>query len=141
MNLAHGRKSIQMNESEVTVFIRVSCRRRLGGGAEAFDRPGAGIASALRREFYGSNVAIAEVDCLAVCTRPCTLALAGADKWTYLIGDLDPESHLEEIVAAVKGFAASKNGIIAWRERPLSFRKGVVARVPPHPSSLEPVEP
>jgi predicted metal-binding protein len=130
-----------MKESAVTVFICVSCRRRLGDGAEAFDRPGCGLASALRREFYGSDVTIAEVDCLAVCTRPCTLALAGANKWTYLIGDLEPASHLEEIIAAVKGFVASENGIVAWRERPPSFRKGVVARVPPHPSSLEPVEP
>ena len=133
-----------MKESAVTVFICVSCRRRLGDGAETFDRPGRGLASALRQklqEMTASDVAVAEVDCLAVCTRPCTLALAGANKWTYLIGDLEPESHLEEIVAAVKGFAASENGIIAWRERPPSFRKGVVARVPPHPSSLEPVEP
>ena len=133
-----------MKESAVTVLICVSCRRRLGDGAETFDRPGRGLASALRQklqEMTASDVAVAEVDCLAVCTRPCTLALAGAKKWTYLIGDLEPESHLEEIVAAVKGFVASENGIIAWRERPPSFRKGVVARVPPHPSSLEPVEP
>lgn len=130
-----------MNESAVTVFVCVSCRRRLGDAEGAFDQPGRGLASVLRRKLRRADVAIAEVDCLAVCTRPCTLALAGTNKWTYLIGDLEPESHLEEIVAAVKSFAASENGIIAWRERPPSFRKGVVARVPPHPSSLEPVEP
>lgn len=130
-----------MNESAVTVFVCVSCRRRLGDAEGAFDQPGRGLASVLRRKLRRTDVAIAEVDCLAVCTRPCTLALAGTNKWTYLIGDLEPESHLEEIVAAVKSFAASENGIIAWRERPPSFRKGVVARVPPHPSSLEPVEP
>ena len=60
-----------------------------------------------------------------------TVALVGADKWTYLIGDLDPASHVEEIVAAAKSFAASDNGIVPWRERPVSFRKGVIARVPP----------
>jgi len=130
-----------MNESAVTVFVCISCRRRVGDAEGAFDQPGRGLASVLRRKLQRADVAITEVDCLAVCTRPCTLALAGANKWTYLIGDLEPESHLEEIVAAVKSFAASENGIIAWRERPPSFRKGVVARVPPHPSSLEPVEP
>ena len=71
------------------------------------------------------------VDCLAVCKRPCTVALVAADKWTYLIGDLDPCSHVDEIVAAAKSFAASDNGIVPWRERPASFRKGVIARVPP----------
>jgi predicted metal-binding protein len=132
-----------MSESIVTVFICVSCRRRLGDGDEAFDQPGRGLASALRQrlqEMSAPDVAVAEVDCLAVCTRPCTLALAAANKWTYLIGDLEPEAHVDEIVAAVKSFAASENGIIAWRERPPSFRKGVVARVPPRPSCLEPVE-
>lgn len=143
MNLALKREAIHMNGSAVTVFICVSCRRRLGDGTETFDQPGRGLALSLRqrfREMPAPDVAVAEVDCLAVCTRPCTLALAGANKWTYLIGDLAPESHLEEIVAAAKSFAASENGIIAWRERPPSFRKGVVARVPPRPSSLEPVE-
>ena len=88
-----------------------------------------------------ARLAVTAVDCLAVCKRPCTVAFSDADKWTYLIGDLAPESHLDEIVAAVKSFAASENGIVAWRERPSSFRKGVVARVPPRPSNLEPVEP
>lgn len=141
VNLVPGREAIHMNDPAVTVFICVSCRRRLGDGDEPFDRPGPGLASALRRKFHGSDVAIAEVDCLAVCTRPCTLALSAANKWTYLIGDLEPESHLDEIVATVKSFAASENGIVAWRERPSSFRKGVVARVPPRPSTMEPAEP
>ncbi|HEY6980574.1 DUF1636 domain-containing protein [Reyranella sp.] len=132
-----------MSESAVTVFVCVSCRRWRADG-EAFDQPGHALASELRlrlREMSGSDVGIVDVDCLAVCTRPCTLALAGTGKWTYVIGDLEPESHVEEIIAAVKSFAASENGIIAWRERPPSFRKGVVARVPPRPSRLEPVEP
>ena len=79
----------------------------------------------------GKPLTVETVDCLAVCKRPCTVALVGADKWTYLIGDLDPCSHVDEIVAAAKSFAASDNGIVPWRERPASFRKGVIARVPP----------
>ena len=78
-----------------------------------------------------ARLAVTAVDCLAVCKRPCTVAFSGTDKWTYLIGDLDPESHVDEIVAAAKSFAASENGIVPWRERPASFRKGVIARVPP----------
>jgi predicted metal-binding protein len=48
-----------------------------------------------------------------------------------VVGDLDPERHAEDVIAAARGFAASDTGIIPWRQRPLSFRKGVVARVPP----------
>ena len=59
------------------------------------------------------------------------MAFCSAGKWTYLIGDIDPGNHAAEIVAAAESFAASDNGIVPWRERPQSFRKGVIARVPP----------
>lgn len=139
-----------MDESAVTIFVCVSCRRGVGDSEESFDLPGPALAQALHarlRQGGHARVAVTPVDCLAVCKRPCTVALAGADKWTYLIGDLDPLSHVEEIVAAALSFAASDNGIVPWRERPASFRKGVIARVPPlsfkggpQISTLEPVQ-
>ena len=123
-----------MTEATVTIFVCVSCRRSLGDAEESFDRPGRGLADTLKARLADSGqtgVTVTPVECLAVCKRPCTVALAGADKWTYLIGDLDPDTHAEEIVAAALSFAASENGIVPWRERPASFRKGVIARVPP----------
>ena len=123
-----------MAEASVTIFVCVSCRRSLGDAEEAFDQPGRGRVDTRqgRRGAGGpASVTVTPVECLAVCKRPCTVALAGADKWTYLIGDLDPDTHAEEIVAAALSFAASENGIVPWRERPASFRKGVIARVPP----------
>ena len=84
-------------------------------------------------ERLGSEPAIAlkAVECLSVCKRPCTVALAAPGKWTYVVGDLDRESHLEDIVVAARRYAASTEGIVPWRERPLCFRKGVVSRTPP----------
>jgi predicted metal-binding protein len=123
-----------MNEATVTIFVCVSCRRSLGDAEESFDQPGRGLVDALQarlRDRGQAGVTVTPVDCLAVCKRPCTVALAAADKWTYLIGDLDPCSHAEEVVSAALSFAASENGIVPWRERPASFRKGVIARVPP----------
>ena len=77
------------------------------------------------------DVALKPVECLSVCKRPCTVALAAPGKWTYVVGDLNCASHLEDIVAAARRYAASSDGIVPWRERPLSFRKGVVSRTPP----------
>jgi predicted metal-binding protein len=48
-----------------------------------------------------------------------------------VVGDLDRKSHLEDIVIVARRYAASPEGIVPWRERPLSFRKGVVSRTPP----------
>jgi predicted metal-binding protein len=117
-----------------TLFVCVSCRRPLGDGEDSFDQPGRDLAEAIKARLQDGEQArltVATVDCLAVCKRPCTVALSGADKWTYLIGDLDPESHVDEIVAAARSFAVTANGIVPWRERPASFRRGVIARVPP----------
>ena len=117
-----------------TIFVCISCRRGLGEPDDAFDRPGQALVQAiesrLQREGQ-TQLTVSAVDCLAVCKRPCTVALCGDDKWTYLIGDIDPDSHADEIVAAARSFAASDNGIVPWHERPQSFRKGVIARVPP----------
>lgn len=117
-----------------TIFVCISCRRSLGDGEESFDQPGRVLIEAIEARLQDDGhdrVSVAGVDCLAVCKRPCTIALTANDKWTYLIGDLDPDTQVDEIVAAARSFAASENGIVPWRERPASFRKGVIARVPP----------
>jgi predicted metal-binding protein len=123
-----------MDDPRVAIFVCVSCRRPVGDTEDSFDQPGPRLAEALQlrlSEGGHESIAVTPVECLAVCKRPCTVALTSADKWTYLIGDLDPELHVGEIVSAAFAFGASDNGIIPWRERPPSFRKGVVARVPP----------
>ena len=37
-----------------------------------------------------TNLAVAAVECLASCKRPCTAAIASPGKWTYVVGLLDP---------------------------------------------------
>jgi len=95
-------------------------------------RMGSGLFEALSRRLAAErDIALKPVECLSVCKRPCTVALAAPGKWTYVVGDLTPESHLEDIVIAARLYAASPTGIVPWRERPLAFRKGVVSRTPP----------
>ena len=123
-------------QSDATIFVCVSCRRRLDGAGDVFDEPGRPLVAALEEHISAKGLTglkVEPVECLAVCKRPCTIALAANGKWTYLIGDLDAGLHLDEIVGAAESFAASANGIVPWKERPASFRKGVVARVPPLP--------
>jgi predicted metal-binding protein len=93
---------------------------------------GPGLFEALgERLRFEPDIALKAVECLSVCKRPCTVALAASGKWTYVVGDLTCESHLEDIVVATRRYAASPDGVVLWRERPLSFRKGVVSRTPP----------
>jgi predicted metal-binding protein len=121
-----------MPECGATIFVCISCRRRAGAADDAFDLPGMELVAALEPRLAGvAGVKVEPIECLAVCKRPCTLALTAPRKWTYLIGDLDPERDIEEIAAAAMSYSLSEHGIVAWSERPPAFRRGVVARVPP----------
>lgn len=97
---------------------------------------GAAFHEKLAERLAGEAIAVRPVECLAVCKRPCTVALAAPGKWTYVVGDLDPAEHVEDAANAARKYAASADGVVPWRERPVPFRKGVVARTPPlSPSS------
>ena len=111
--------------SAATLLVCVTCKSDAGPlGAGLFDALGERLADE-------TDIALRAIECLSVCKRPCTVALAAPGKWTYVVGDLTRESHIEDIVTAARRYAASPAGIVPWRERPLSFRKGVVSRTPP----------
>jgi predicted metal-binding protein len=119
----------------VTIYLCVTCRRKIGEAEGDFDLPGRSLAARLEQRIADRRgdcaIDVIPVECLAVCKRPSTLALTAEGKWTYLIGDLDPDTHVEEIVAAANTYGASADGIVPWKERPPTFRKGVIARIPP----------
>ena len=124
-----------MSEGDLTIHVCTACRRARADLPEGYDQPGLALAERLAEQLKakGSTIPVLPVECLSVCKRPCTIALSADGKWTYLIGDLDTDTHLDEIVGAAEAYAASANGIVPWKERPAPFRKGVVARVPPLP--------
>jgi predicted metal-binding protein len=111
--------------SEATLFVCITCK-------SGEDRPGLALFDALTERLDGEpGLALRAVECLSVCKRPCTVALAARGKWTYVVGDLALDSHLDDIVTAARRFAAASDGLVPWRERPLPFRKGVISRTPP----------
>ncbi len=96
------------------------------------DRAGARLFRALDAAM-GSDPAVdlVPVECLSVCKRPCTVSFAAPGKWTYIYGDLPPESAVPIILDAAKLYAATPDGLIPWKLRVDAIKKGVVARLPP----------
>jgi predicted metal-binding protein len=122
-----------MTQGAVTVFICVACRQ----DGDADQRPGQALLDGLSGRLSPCDrriVAIEAVECLGVCGRPATVALAAEGKWTYVVGDIDADGDLDDLIASARAFAASADGRVPWKERPAAFRKGVVARVPPLPA-------
>lgn len=120
-----------MSGKDVTIFICVACRH----AGEPEGRPGAAFLDALnaRLSERSLQIRVEPVECLAVCKRPATVALAARGKWTYVIGDLDLAQHVDDVIDSALRFAESDSGIVAWKDRPVCFRKGVVSRTPPLP--------
>jgi predicted metal-binding protein len=119
-----------MAASDATIFVCVSCTVE---GARS-GNPGRALFESVSQKLAArpdSKAVVKAVDCLAVCKRPCTIALSGDGKWTYVVGDLGPETNADDVIAAAEAYGATANGIIPWRERPQSFRKGVISRIPP----------
>lgn len=118
------------NATEVTLTICTTCKRE-GVDPEA-PRPGAQLMSALSETTLPAGVTVRGVECLSACKRGCAMVLTGGDaRWSYIYGDLDPEAHLEDILAGAAAYAATADGLVPWRERPQVFRKQSIARIPP----------
>ena len=66
-----------------TLLVCVTCKSEAGPmGPGLFEALGGRLASE-------PDIALKAVECLSVCKRPCTVALAAPGKWTYVVGDLD----------------------------------------------------
>jgi predicted metal-binding protein len=122
-------------EPETVLYVCTTCR----AAEDAPDRPRAGarLLEALRSGIADrpdAALRVEGVECLSVCKRPCTVAVASPGRWTYVYGDLDAESSARTILDGLARYGQTPDGLVPWRERPEAFRKGVVARIPPFPA-------
>ena len=118
---------------EICLHVCITCRQA-GGPDDKALRPGAVLHRALTVALAqpgATAVRVEAVECLTVCKRPCTIAVSGPGRWTYIYGDLDAEVSADTIIEGLRLYAATSDGLVPWRERPEAFRKGVVARIPP----------
>ena len=114
----------------VTLHVCTTCTpgRAVAEGDQA---PGARLLAALRRAGAPAGVRIEPVECLSACDHGCNIALTGPGRWSYVYRGLDPDRHVADILAGAAAYAATADGIVPWRERPVIFRKQSLARIPP----------
>ena len=119
--------------AEVTLTVCTTCRRIAGSEPVADEpRPGARLYEALTQADLPDNVQLKPVECLSACSRGCSIALTGGPaRWTYVYGDMDPDTQIDEILTGLRAYAQTSDGIVPWRERPQAFRKQSIARIPP----------
>jgi predicted metal-binding protein len=94
-------------------------------------RPGARLLDALCAAGVPEAVRILPVECLSACDHGCNIALSGPGRWSYVYRGMDPDEHVAEILAGAAAYAATPDGLVPWRDRPVIFRKQSLARIPP----------
>ena len=74
------------------------------------------------------------VSCLMGCKKACNVAIQGAGKLNYTLGEFIPEADAAAgIVAYAKAHADSDTGRVPFREWPLAVKGHFVTRHPPLP--------
>ena len=113
------------------ITICTSCRHK---GTEC--RPGFELIEKLRQaiaqagDFVPDDFEISGVACMAGCDRPCTVAYHGTRKATYLFGDIDPDTDVEDLVTFARQYAYLHDGWCSSVDRPGKLRASTLARVP-----------
>lgn len=100
---------------------------RLAGADPEAPRDGARLSDALSAR----GIAHIRQECFSACSRGCVVALRGSGRWTYVQGGLDPDQHLDDLIAMTEAYAQSSDGVVPWRTRPEVIRKNTIARIPP----------
>jgi predicted metal-binding protein len=116
---------IPANADNIVVSVCTTCRP--AGDDAAI---GQSLLDATRAA-VGTDATVRAVQCLGVCKRPGTVAVTAPDRYAFIFGDLQGEAGAAAVAAFVKSYAKAHFGLVPWRERAESIRKGLVARIPP----------
>jgi predicted metal-binding protein len=113
-----------------TIMVCITCR----AAADPTDAPRAGIALAEATVIAASNapdISVQRIRCLGNCGRGLSAAIRCDHTWTYVFGGLEPTRDSLSLIAGARLLAQAADGIMPWRGRPESLKRGLVARVPP----------
>ncbi len=80
------------------------------------------------------DVKTRRVSCLMGCKKACNVAIQGAGKLNYTLGEFTPSAEAADgIVAYAKAHAGSETGQVPYREWPQAVKGHFVTRHPPLP--------
>lgn len=120
-----------MNTDKHRIFVCTSCRHK-GGSC----RPGQELIARLQDALKlavplaGKDFEVSGIACMAGCSRPCTVAYRASGKATYLFGDIDPETDIDDLVEFAEQYLSREDGWCNAGERPGKLSRTALARVP-----------
>jgi predicted metal-binding protein len=117
------------------VMVCITCRAATDPtDAPGADAPRAGMALAEATAAAAASdydISVQRIRCLGNCSRGLSAAIRCDDSWTYVFGGLEPARDGPALVIGARLLALAADGIMPWRGRPESLKRGLIARVPP----------
>ena len=113
----------------ITIYVCTTCRRP--GDSDEGPRRGEAFAEETIAAAAGTGLAVKRVRCLSNCRRGLSAAVRRDDAWTYIFGDLDPETGARALIDGALLFAGANTQVMPWRGRPEPLKRGLIARLPP----------
>lgn len=125
---------------QTTVLVCITCRASTDPANAP--RKGLTLANATAAALGNAcDINVMRVRCLGNCNRGLSAAIRRENAWTYVFGNLDAQNDGPALIAGARLFAESTDGLMPWRGRPDSLKRGLIARVPPLDFVGEPAEP
>jgi predicted metal-binding protein len=117
------------------VWVCITCRAATDpADAPDADAPRAGLALAEATAAAAASapdISVKRIRCLGNCSRGLSAAIQCDDAWTYVFGGLEPTRDGPSLIIGARLLAQAEDGLMPWRGRPESLKRGLVARVPP----------
>ena len=113
-----------------TLYVCMTCKAGEVPVDENAPLPGALLHKAITALDQPDGVKVVGVKCLSACSQGASVALTAPGKWGYVYGRMTAED-APDILAGAAAYAATDDGLVTWRERPVVFRKQSLGRIPP----------
>lgn len=94
------------------------------------------IASLHERWEHRDAIPLYPAACMSACSQACVVSFAAPGKHGFVFGKLEPDAETAfAVLACAAQYQAKPDGLLTWKERPEKLKSGVIARIPPLPSS------
>jgi predicted metal-binding protein len=113
-----------------------TCKREGWEAGDMAQTDGESLATLIEVAATGlKGVKTRRVSCLMGCKKACNVAIQGAGKLNYTLGEFEPTTEAASgIVAYAMAHAASETGQVPFREWPQEIKGHFITRHPPIPA-------
>lgn len=85
----------------------------------------------LRTNGRRHDVTVRAIKCMSTCKMACAAQISGEARFTYVLGNLDPDTAAADLIELAEMHAEREHGLIVKSARPEAIKDNVIARVPP----------